>query len=166
MSMNMLNYRSRKLYEDLKVLFQDDNQVIRKMLFSSLFTPQDIDVLRGVLGGRNKDFSNDFYACLEAAKRYFVPEKLANLFKILLEELEEEFEFPKCLVITTKRLEAAKMAEIEKVLQQKHGPLRFEYKISTEIISGIIFKIGNNYYDGSFRQILSEIKIKIRKEIM
>lgn len=164
--LKMSSYKSMKLYEDLKVLFHKENEIVRKILFSSFFSMYDIEILKNELVKHGFNFSEEFCACMKAGRQYFIAEKLLDMFAILKEELEEEFEDPKCCVTTTSELSESKKAELEQILTQKHGKLRFSYEVSKDIVAGIVFKIGNCYYDGSFRQILSDIKMKVQKEMI
>lgn len=162
----MLNFRSQENYHSLKKFLSSDMKWIQNILISDLFSQKEMEY---ILLQMKEEFSQDFLECLKIGRQSFFGQDLVWVLSKLYNELEYLYERQKCIIITAYLMNDLEKTELEEALKQKfesqYNNLEFIYEYNKDIIGGMIIKIDQQYYDASFKKVLSNLKLMIKEDI-
>ena len=153
-------FESKEVYENLAVFFASDANIVREIFISSFISDGEFKVVEEEF---RKVFSKDFFIVIKEARK-MQPHQALNALNCLYKDLEKEYEDPFCEIIVAKALDEQEKFNIEEKLEAKYGKLRFSYKVDSQTVGGMIFKIGKVYYDASFSKILAKLKKEVQNE--
>lgn len=158
----MFDYQSRSVYDDLQKFFLPINEKLRMLLVSNMLPSANWKEVEHALGGY---FSHDFLECLKVGREQFTSDKLLIVLQILLDSLRAMHEKPICKITVATELSLAEKSDIEASINAKHGEHSYDYVQDRAIIGGIIYEIGSQCYDGSFKNVLFNIESEIKEGI-
>ncbi len=161
----MCNFKSKENYDSLKKFFAPECCKLRQILVSNQLSHEHMKVVFKEL---EKEFSKDFFMCLEVARAQFMPNTILVVLHELYISLKAIYEPLDCFVIFAKQIDSR--GELEVKLNEKfhkqYGKLNFVYEQDDSIIGGLIIKLDGKYYDGSFKNILFNIQSSVQEEII